>query len=262
MELQAWRIAGASAVGTSHGKSDTPCQDAFKCALFQSQHEGEIALLMACDGAGSAKFSDVGAELACREFASNLELYLADGHRIEALDCLKVREWLDNVVASLSARATADGERLRDYACTLLAAILSSTHAAFVQVGDGAMVVRDGPEEWCYIFWPQHGEYINTTFFITEPTSLDQFEFTLVANPVHELAVFTDGIEPLVLQYATNTVHSRWFNQMLPPVRALAQPGIDEALSQKLAAYLASGAVCSRTDDDKTLLLASRVKTL
>ncbi|WP_116812889.1 PP2C family serine/threonine-protein phosphatase [Steroidobacter cummioxidans] len=261
MELQAWRIAGASAVGTSHAKSNSPCQDAFRCALFQSQEQGEIALLMACDGAGSAKFSDLGAELACREFASNLELYVADGHRIEALDRVKMREWLDNVVTALNVRAAADGERLRDYACTLLAAILSPTHAVFVQVGDGAMIVREGPEEWCYIFWPQHGEYINTTCFITEPDSLDNYEFTIVANPVHEVAVFTDGIEPLVLQYSTNTVHSRWFNQMLPPVRALPQAGFDEALSQKLATYLSSEAVCARTDDDKTLLLASRIKT-
>jgi hypothetical protein len=65
-----------------------------------------------------------------------------------------------------------------------------------------------------------------------------------------------------VLQYSTNTVHSPWFNQMLPPVRGLAQPGFDEALSKKLAMYLSSEAVCARTDDDKTLLLASRIKTL
>jgi len=262
MELQGWRIAGASAVGTSHAKTGAPCQDAFKCVLMHSEQEGEIALLMACDGAGTAKFSDVGADLACREFASNLELFLCDGHRIEALASAKVREWLDNVVAALNARATADGERLRDYACTLLAAILSPTHAAFVQVGDGAIVVRETHEEWCYVFWPQHGEYINTTCFITEPASLDNFEFALESRPIHEVAAFTDGIESLVLQYATNTVHSRWFNQMLPPVRALEQPGIDEALSKKLGAYLASEAVCARTDDDKTLLLASRIKTL
>jgi hypothetical protein len=262
MELQGWRIAGASAIGTSHAKTGAPCQDAFKCALMSGEQEKEVVLLLACDGAGSAKFSDIGAELACREFASNLELFLCDGHRIESLTSEKIREWLDNVVAALDARATADGERLRDYACTLLAAILSQTHAAFIQIGDGAMVVRETDEEWCYIFWPQHGEYINTTCFITEPASVDNFEFALEARPIHEIAVFTDGIEPLVLQYATSTVHSPWFNQMLPPVRGLEQPGVDEGLSQKLGIYLASQAVCARTDDDKTLLLASRIKTL
>jgi hypothetical protein len=49
---------------------------------------------------------------------------------------------------------------------------------------------------------------------------------------------------------------------MLPPVRALAKPGLDAVLSGKLEAYLACSAVCARTDDDKTLLLASRIKTL
>ena len=136
MEVQEWRIAGASAIGTSHLKSSAPCQDAFKCGLYESAHEGEVMLLMA---------------------------------------------------------------------------------------SDGAMVVREGPEDWCYIFWPQHGEYINTTRFLTDPSSIDQLEFTLVARAIHELAVFTDGIEPLVLQYATNTVHSPFFNTMLPPVRALAE---------------------------------------
>jgi hypothetical protein len=262
MELQEWRIAGASAIGTSHIKSGTVCQDAFKCELFNSATEGEVMLLVVSDGAGSARFSDIGSELACREFAANLELYLSDGKPIASLESSNVREWLGNVVEAINARAIADGEPQRDYACTLVAAIVSSTCAAFVQIGDGAMVVRDGPEEWCYIFWPQHGEYINTTRFITDLASLDQFEFTLVTNPVHEIAVFTDGIEPLVLHYATNTVHAPFFNKMLPPVRSLGSPGFDAMLSQQLAAYLSSNVVCARTDDDKTLLLASRVKTL
>lgn len=262
MDVQGWRIAGASAIGTSHLKSGAPCQDAFKCGSHQSAHEGEVIFLTASDGAGSARFSDIGADIACREFAANLDLYLTDGNRVESLDASKVRKWLDNVVEALNVRATADGAPLRDYACTLLAAVISRTHAAFAQVGDGAIVIREAPEEWCYIFWPQHGEYINTTHFVTEPSSLDQFEFTLTANAIHELAVFTDGIEPLVLQYATNAVHSSFFNKMLPPVRALAQPGFDTTLSDQLSTYLSSPVICSRTDDDKTLLLASRLKTV
>ena len=262
MDVQEWRIAGASSIGTAHLKSGAPCQDAFKYGLYQSAHEGEVILLVASDGAGSARFSDIGADIACREFAANLELYLTDGNRVESLDVSNVRSWLDNVVEALNVRATADGAPLRDYACTLLAAVLSCTHAAFAQIGDGAMVVREGPEDWCYIFWPQHGEYINTTRFITAPSSLDQLEFAHTARAIHELAVFTDGIEPLVLQYATNAVHSPFFNTMFPPVRALTQPGFDATLSDKLSTYLSSPVICSRTDDDKTLVLASRLKTL
>jgi hypothetical protein len=262
MDVQEWRIAGASAIGTSHLKSGAPCQDTFRYGLYQSTHEGEVILLAASDGAGSARFSDIGADIACREFANNLESYLNDGNRVESLKVSNVRSWLDNVVEALNDRATADAAPLRDYACTLLAAVLSRTHTAFAQIGDGAIVVREAPEDWCYIFWPQHGEYINTTHFITDPASLDKLEFALTESAIHELAVFTDGIEPLVLQYTTNAVHSPFFNTMLPPVRALAQPGFDTPLSQQLSTYLSSPVICSRTDDDKTLLLASRLKTL
>jgi hypothetical protein len=262
MEVGEWRVAGASTLGTSHQKTGAPCQDAFKYESYDSAHEGEVILLMVSDGAGSARFSDIGAELACREFASNLQLYLADQKLIASLDSAEIRRWLDNVVEVLSTRAAQNEAPLRDYACTLLAAVLSIAHTAFIQIGDGAIVVREGPEDWCYIFWPQHGEYINTTRFITDPSSLDQLEFSLTTNAIHELALFTDGIESLVLQYATNTVHSPFFNSMLPPVRALPQAGLDANLSEKLATYLASPVICSRTDDDKTLLLASRLKTL
>jgi hypothetical protein len=260
MDLQEWRIAGASAVGTSHLKSGAPCQDAFKCERYQTSIEGEIVLLAVSDGAGSAPFSDIGSDLACRELAANLELYLHDVNRLESLNPADARRWLDNVVEALNARAAADGRAPRDYACTLLAAVLSPTHAVFMQVGDGAIVVRESVDEWCYIFWPQHGEYVNTTRFITDPSSLDQLDFSLVAKPIPEIAVFTDGIESLVLQYATNTVHAPFFNKMLPPVRALGQPGFDAALSTELSTYLSSPVVCSRTDDDKTLLLASRMR--
>jgi len=261
MAAGAWRIAGASAVGTSHLKSGAPCQDAFRHSVFTSPAEGEVVLLTVSDGAGSARFADVGADLACREFAANLELYLADGNCVASLEAGHIRKWLDNVVEALAVRAAAEEAVLRDYACTFLGAILSNTHAAFVQVGDGAIVVREGPEDWCYIFWPQHGEYINTTRFITESASLDLLNFAVTSNVINELAIFSDGIEPLVLHYATNTVHSPFFNEMIAPVRALPEAGFDTTLSQQLGSYLSSPQICSRTDDDKTLLLASRAGT-
>jgi hypothetical protein len=45
---------------------------------------------------------------------------------------------------------------------------------------------------------------------------------------------------------------------MFGPVRALEVEGIDTELSLGLEQYLASPTVCERTDDDKTLILATR----
>ena len=106
--------------------------------------------------------------------------------------------------------------------------------------------------------WPQHGEYANTTLFVTDAVARAAFEFCAHPHVVDEVAVFTDGIESLVLHFATKSVHSVFFDTMFAPVRRLAAAGIDRALSDRLAEYLDSPPVCERTDDDKTLLLASR----
>jgi len=262
MELHEWRLVAASAVGTSHSKTGSPCQDSFQWRLFNEEGCEEVILLAASDGAGSAAHSDVGSQLACEELANKVQEFLADHGGLSFLTREIVRGWLLDINAAINQRAAAEGGVARDYACTLLATLISPTHAAYLQIGDGAMVVRTTEDEWCYIFWPQHGEYINSTLFLTDRASLEKFEFDMREDKVHEIAAFTDGIEALVLHYATNSVHAPFFNRMFPAVRSLPQPGFSAETSEKLADYLNSAPVCARTDDDKTLLLASRIKVL
>jgi hypothetical protein len=117
-----------------------------------------------------------------------------------------------------------------------------------------------GDDGWCLMSWPQHGEYINTTVFLTDPAARANFEFCARPDVVDEIAVFTDGIESLTLHYASQTVHGPFFDAVFPAVRALKAPGVSDALSSQLGAYLRSSTICDRTDDDKTLLLASRIR--
>ena len=141
---------------------------------------------------------------------------------------------------------------------SLLVAVIGKEAAAFLQIGDGAMVATDETGEWSWIHWPQRGDYANSTFFVTESDASDQMAFDLVRLSINDVAVFTDGIEPLVLHYATKTVHSPFFDAMFAPVRASNAAGLDESLSAGLERYLAAPRVCERTNDDKTLILAAR----
>jgi len=75
-------------------------------------------------------------------------------------------------------------------------------------------------------------------------------------TPLDRLAVMTDGIERLALDFAAFVPHSPFFEGVSKPVAASGIGGADSDLSRKLAAYLASDAVNARTDDDKTLILA------
>jgi hypothetical protein len=253
-------MVATSVIGSSHAKTDSPCQDAHAFAIIDGQED--VLVLIASDGAGSASRSQVGAHLACQELLKHIHAFIDGGRTIAELSRSAVLEWLENIADAIELTAQIEELPTRDFACTLVAAFLSPTHAAYLQIGDGAMVVRSGLDEWSYIFWPQHGEYINTTVFLTDSAARTNCNFEMAPGEVAEVAVFTDGLEALLLHYATQTVHAPFFDATFPAVRAIPEPGHSESLSEKLAQYLASDVVCSRTDDDKTLLLASRLQTI
>ncbi len=220
---------------------------------------GPTLVSIVCDGAGSAAHSDVGSWLAASTFAELVELHFEAGGSVAELSREKASTWIKLVTDALEVRARESGHALRDYACTLLAAIIGTRDAAFLQIGDGAIVVSHGEEDgWSYVFWPQHGEYANTTNFVVSANAADVLEFEIAPRRIDELAMFSDGIENLVLHQASRTVHGPFFDQMMPPVRKAADPGLDMKLSAGLQSYLGSPKICERTDDDKSLILASR----
>lgn len=258
MAPRAWRIAAASAIGTSHVATGLPCQDHAQCTVIDTE-DGSTLVAIVCDGAGSAAHSDVGAWHAATTFAELVDLHFEEGGTIADLTRDKACEWVRRVGDALETRARESSHAVRDYACTLLAAIVGPRDAAFLQVGDGAMVVSHGEEDgWSYVFWPQHGEYANTTNFVVSANVADVVEFEVAPRRIDEIAMFSDGIENLVLHQASKSVHGPFFDQMMPPVRRAPDPGMDRKLSDGLGTYLGSPRINERTDDDKSLILASR----
>ena len=134
-------------------------------------------------------------------------------------------------------------------------AVLTPTWSAFAQVGDGAIVTPDGTGEWAWLFWPQRGEYANSTSFLTDPTALDSLQVDAMPGGQAEVALFTDGLQHLLLDYEQQQVHSPFFEQMLVPVRASAPAGEDPALSAGSWTTWAPHRSPARADDDLTLLL-------
>lgn len=253
-----WRIAATSAIGTSHTSNDKPCQDSVRVRLVQTSN-GPVMISAVSDGAGSAAHSEIGSRAAVTTATYLIENFLEAGGAVESIDRDAVLSWLAQIQATISTFASEAGASTREFACTLLVAVIASKDAVFFQIGDGAMVVREvGDEGWAYIFWPQHGEYINSTNFITATNAADVIEFDAVSRRIEEFSAFSDGIESLVLHYATKTVHDPFFNNMIAPVRQAPNEGLDDGLSESLLNYLNSERVCARTDDDKSLVLATR----
>lgn len=253
-----WRFAAATIAGTSHVRESLPCQDAYRCEVVATP-QGQVLIVVVSDGAGSASESTRGAAYVCNELMEQVQGKLPHRAPPPTTD-----DWLKDSVASAREGLLAEADRLglpsRELAATLLCAVLTEQWSAFAQVGDGAIVTPEtGTDSWAWIFWPQRGEYANTTSFITDPTAMQMLQVDTLPHAQHEVAVFTDGLQHLLLHYEQQTVHSPFFERMLPPIRLSTTDGEDRELSAALAKYLNSTTVTSRADDDLTLVMASRL---
>ncbi len=150
--------------------------------------------------------------------------------------------------------------RVRDYACTVLAAVVGPDWSVFLQIGDGVMVVRSaGDPDYGWVFWPEDGEYANTTFFVTDERAREHLQFEGSDLDYEEVALLTDGLQRLVLNLGDRTVHQPFFSSMFRALGGptLVPPGV---YADRLGAYLNSDTVNARTDDDKTLVLLKRTR--
>lgn len=217
----------------------------------------EVLVAAVSDGAGTAERSDVGSALVVESF---LERFAGAGVMFPDLRMIDrdfVDAWFDDVRDAIGTRAAQDDAEPHDYACTLLGAVVGPDAAAYVQIGDGAIVVSTSDASgYSWIFWPQHGEYANSTYFITQDGAERMLQFD-VQPAMDEIAMFSDGIERLVLDMAARTVHGPAFRPIFEWLTSI-EPDGSKAPSAGLVAYLGSDHVNRRTDDDKTLVMASR----
>jgi hypothetical protein len=252
-----WRFAAAAKTGTSHLQKSLPCQDAFRCEVAVGS-SGQVLISVVSDGAGSASEGATGAAYICDELVQQVQRRLPDFTSATAADLLK--ECVSRTREGLLSEADSLGLPARELAATLLCAVLSEHWSAFAQIGDGAIVTPEsGTDTWAWLFWPQRGEYANTTSFLTDRTAMEELQVDTLAHAQHEVAIFTDGLQHLVLHYEDQTVHSPFFERMMRPVRQSTADGEDPELNAELARYLGSPTVTSRADDDLTLFMASRV---
>lgn len=248
-----WKTVHGSVAGTSHETAGTPCQDA--CRVRQLQFGEDYALVVACsDGAGSAKHSEHGSALICEQFVAIATEKLSAGHRLADFSRETALEWCARIRDVMKQLANELNCEFRDLAATLLGVVLSPECACFIQIGDGAIVAQYSGL-YDVVFWPQSGEYLNVTNFLTDDDFDTKLDFSrLPASDVSGVAVFTDGLERLVLQYSERTVHIPFLE---PLFESLASRDA-ESLMEPMRTFLSSQSINERTDDDKTLILALR----
>ncbi|TVQ58542.1 MAG: protein phosphatase 2C domain-containing protein [Rhodobacteraceae bacterium] len=244
-----WTVAAATRRGESHARRGERGQDAARVLL-----DGPTLIAVVSDGAGSAPRGGAGAALACRVVAEAARAAVAAAGSVGALADDAPAAWLAAARARIAFAATARDLRPRDFAATLALAVSDGVDTLVAHVGDGAVVGRDA-DGWRALSWPDGGEHAGATFFLTDENPA--LRVIRAEAPVDALALLTDGIERLVLDFAALEPHAPFFDRMTAPL-ATAAPGRDAALGRALAAWLGAEAVAARTDDDRTLVLALR----
>lgn len=247
-----WRFALASVVGASHVRLGTDSQDRAACEVLIDVAGEQALIAVVADGAGSAVASSVGAQLTCDSWLQLGRLHVLN-RTVADLDADAVCAWIEDLRARIGADAEFNGLVARDYACTLVACIATPSCSLFAQVGDGAAVVSHHANDYEVVFWPEQGEYANETSFVTEKDAAQALRFQVFTERSVEIALFSDGLQRLLLHYDTQTAFAPFFKKHFQALRSRTQTETSAALSD----LLSSEAVTSRTDDDTTLILAT-----
>lgn len=269
-----WRAVVHSAIGTRHSRHQLPCQDYGR--YIQS---GSVMLGAVSDGAGSARYADIGACLAVETALLQMKLQIESrwmsqvdapsksgapsqatapfpgpntpftASQAQSLFARVVTE----VVRVLQHKAEIEHWALRDLSCTLLTFIATPTWVAAMQIGDGFMVISAATETaapYQLLFSPSKGEYINETCFVTSAAALEQMQVGIYPHPPQFICAATDGLERVALRLSDWSPFSPFFKPFEDCLRLAPDQAADY-----LQTFLSSERLNARTDDDKTLLL-------
>jgi hypothetical protein len=167
--------------------------------------------------------------------------------------------WVSFVQQRIAETAKASGKEIRDFASTVVAAVVGSQAAAFFQIGDGGSVfsVSGEPDSYVFAIPPVESEYVNVTEFVTDETAANALRFSLVRERLADVVLFSDGIFAVAVDYQKNRPHEPFLRPMIAPLRNANGDG-NSSLNEKLCAFLSSSKINEKTDDDKTIILATR----
>jgi hypothetical protein len=255
-----WRAIVRSAIGTRHQQEQRPCQD-----FGGDRTLGNLVIGAIADGAGSARYADMGAQIAVKttlDYLAHLDEWLSQPqkhswpsfHHPPSQSQVKrlFEKTTHRVVSNLQSQALSYGYAVDELACTLLAFAATPNWLAAMQIGDGFLVARFQPASYELLFRPDRGEFANQTTFVTAPNAIAQMQVRVFESCPQFVCAATDGLEHVALHLRSWTAHSPFFK---PFEEYLIETSEPEQHDRYLVDFLASDRLNSRTDDDKTLLL-------
>ena len=175
--------------------------------------DNEYFIGLVADGAEVLLPGGTGAQIACDTILSGIASPPGTARNLSEIPAEDVERWISAARDAIAGQSRQEGKPLREFACTLIGCVIANDHALYFQIGDGGIVIR---EESGYhaVFWPDQGEYANTTYFITDEAFLSHLSLLRSDIPPCEIALFTDGLQNLVLSFSQKTAHTGFFKPL------------------------------------------------
>lgn len=151
-----WLMLGCASAGRGHIQKNICCQDKF---FFQSRYGVNVIAL--ADGAGSARYSHIGAEVVTREICQLVCERFMDWHNSASVEAVQ-HAWCE----ALRQRLGTTGFPYKELAATMLVAAVCGDKYIIGHIGDGVIgylrndVVQTASK-------PANGEFANSTIFVT-----------------------------------------------------------------------------------------------
>lgn len=236
-----------------------PCQDSCDARVIKTRMGENILACVVSDGAGSAKYAELGSHLACSLIMEGIKDFFESGKEIYNLTRDTAERLITDFQAEVNKYSSIMELTPRDFACTLIVSVVGYKNAVFFQIGDGAIVIsKAGEEGYSPVFWPSKGEYENSTHFAVDRDSvLIYMKYGLAEGCVTDTAMFTDSLERIALHYKSRSAYEPFFKPLFENVRSISSGRSNELICSMIE-FLNSKKVNTRTDDDKTLIIASR----
>lgn len=207
-------IVAASIRGRSHAHEGKPRDDDFAIGFFEPTH---TAIMVVADGAGSAKYSRKGSEIASQtvrqvcvkeleQAQSSLLSYIEKGDIENLTELLEgiLLHAVNSACDAIKEEAEEQQRESREYATTLLVTLCQKIENKFLVlswwVGDGAIAIYDNElQQATLVGMPDSGEFAGQTRFLTMPeivtenTIRQRIRSHLVEN-FTAIILMTDGV--------------------------------------------------------------------
>lgn len=275
-----WLVVGASAIGKTHLVSNLPCQDSYAYKDMNT----DWGIVVLADGAGSAKYSELGAKFVTEEILHRLEGNPPIMSWINKWKCSHqaplqkhwhalAKQQLKIVKKTLEELTTKKfGSDSKHFACTVIVVIYAQQGLLVTHIGDGRAAYCNEQGEWKAMLTPWKGEEANTTVFLTSDiwnTQLDQFiESQVINEKPMAFAVMSDGCEkhsfecsqfdPETHQWSDpNKPYGKFFHPLVNKLAEMRQHGMSKMeIEARWRAFLEQGTPGLKEEmDDKTMVI-------